>query len=336
MRFIASITAIILTCGSVSCRPDSTAAETKDIHGENDLVPVDAYGLGIPKRYHEILPAIGRLQLNGVSICTATHIGDGVVLTAGHCDATVHSCQAYSVEWNARKGTALPRPTSKCVEEIARKFDPDNGIDYWLFRVDAPPAAKIELAPERELKFGKALTMFSHPQGRLLEWSDVCKFTGDDPDFETFLTHDCDSEQGSSGAVVLDNTDLKIIGIHSTASGGAMLVSGVPELSQEVGATMVNGIKFSVRSFDGGFCFATKPAGAALPDDLPGLTDSLTRNGRMIDYLVQDAKKSGDKFLTLLEAHRYYAQDKLAVRGKWRLADGGLWEQSMPMSRCQD
>ena len=54
--------------------------------------------------------------------CTATHIGDGIVLTAGHCVET-YNCSAskYNVTWNYRQNNQRGDFTSRCVEVLATK-----------------------------------------------------------------------------------------------------------------------------------------------------------------------------------------------------------------------
>ena len=59
----------------------SNAQYIEKIIGDNDLIAVDSTGSNIPERYHNLLNAFGRMSMG----CTATHIGNGYVLTAGHC-----------------------------------------------------------------------------------------------------------------------------------------------------------------------------------------------------------------------------------------------------------
>src|SRR5690606_38023437 len=60
------------------------------------------------------------------------------------------------------------------------------------------------------------ITIFGHPQGRPLEWSQTCLLKpasaggwGVD-----HFSHQCDTEPGSSGSSVLDDEPSKVIGIH--------------------------------------------------------------------------------------------------------------------------
>lgn len=127
----------------------------------------------------DLAQAVGRLSYkpkdrsNGY--CTATHVGNGYVVTAGHCldNPKVYpdTCSALRVEWNYRRSRAdfSETPESdligQCQEIISWSFavgDPDI-IDHAIFRVDRFPAAKIVIEPKPALKVGDRLHQFSHP-----------------------------------------------------------------------------------------------------------------------------------------------------------------------------
>ena len=59
----------------------SPAFEPSKIIGTNDLIAVNALATNIPLKYKALVNAFGLMSMS----CTATHIGNGYVLTAGHC-----------------------------------------------------------------------------------------------------------------------------------------------------------------------------------------------------------------------------------------------------------
>lgn len=190
------------------------------IIGENDLIRVDPAGSNVPAKYRGVLDAIGRTAPIG---CTVTHVGNGIALAAGHCFTSINTSRVdglpcvselgstVTIEWGVRgEFDAQPYLVSSCsVLSLAFNFQ---GADYAILSVDpAPPRfVPVELAPPSA---GELLTVFSHPGRRPLEWSRTCPMgnTRNPGVFE----HTCDTEKGSSGAAVLDDTRLRVIGIHN-------------------------------------------------------------------------------------------------------------------------
>lgn len=209
---------VILTgCGPVRGQysvPSRVQTNQERIIGAHDLVSVDANGENLPERLRGILDAIGQLSTG----CTAVHIGNGFVLTAGHCIAvsprsSSGSCRLVGVVWGNRIGN-LKRSVSKCETVLARNYNA--AADYALLKVSTPPEAA--LTPDFQISNSSArLTMLSFPRMRPLEWSGFCGSSEhSNPDLrDRKFLHSCDSEGGSSGAPLIDEKSLKIIGIHS-------------------------------------------------------------------------------------------------------------------------
>ncbi|MEN9810842.1 MAG: hypothetical protein RLZZ488_2409 [Pseudomonadota bacterium] len=187
---------------------------TEKIIGKNDLIPVLNDGGNIPQKYARLLDAFGKISMG----CTATHIGDGLVLTAGHCfeapaRRSSKSCEGVSVNWGYRRDKSAYL-VSQCVKVLAAEHN-DNR-DYAIFQVDKIPSEKVEFELQLRPKLGTALTIFGHPQGRPLEWSQNCILETSSRGgwgIDQF-SHQCDTEPGNSGSTVLDDSSLKIIGIH--------------------------------------------------------------------------------------------------------------------------
>lgn len=215
--FKTSIAAVLLTI-SLS----AVAANTDKVIGENDLILVAADASNIPMKYRKLVDAFGMIS---PSACTATHIGNGYVLTAGHCFWATselqrdQACDDLSIEWGKRDGLE-PYLTSKCEKIIVQQTDELN--DYAILKVS--PAPSVSIAPEmkRRAATGDTLTIFSHPNELPLYWSQLCGVERlSHPDLPpNSLQHKCDTNLGSSGATLINVLSLKIVGIHDGGING--------------------------------------------------------------------------------------------------------------------
>lgn len=195
------------------------------IIGANDFIKVLRNGQNIPAKYASIIDAFGMIRANG-SICTATHIGNGIVLTAGHCfegaSATRQNnvpCSNATVDWGYREDKR-PYMTSICTTLLARQWG--NGLDYTIFKVSPIPSAKVDVDLSGYPVSGTRMTIFSDPLGRPLEWSQVCYLNMTTSSYNTKQeNYSCDTEAGSSGSTVLNDDTLKVIGIHWGGSAQA-------------------------------------------------------------------------------------------------------------------
>ncbi len=216
-----TVLAFALTISSLACGKFQNDSQLDVIVGENDL----SYYLEDDR----ISASIGHLSLG----CTGTHIGEGLILTAGHC-ITDSSCEdeKYDILWNFRKNNPKGELKSQCIEIIAS--DNHFSADYAILKYDTHPEQFIEIANSSELRFGEALTIFSHPNHRALSWSNWCEYLGPLDDSLYRMSYKCDTESGSSGAVIL-NENLEIVGVHnlgiwSRKINGGTFISEMPEL----------------------------------------------------------------------------------------------------------
>ena len=180
-----------------------------------DFIRVKEDLSNIPQKFHNAAESIGRLSMG----CTGTHIGDGLVLTAGHCfDALSRieknqPCPNVKIAWGFR-GSRPSSMVSTCQNVIIKQNRP--GADYALIEVQPIPANKVEV-DLRNLDFNnERATLFSHPRRQPLLWSRYCKLKILDPAPRdpTFLYHQCDTEPGSSGAALILERNLKIVSLH--------------------------------------------------------------------------------------------------------------------------
>lgn len=195
---VFGLCSLIAACGASL----DSGSEPKIIIGENLL----QYYL----EDDNISNSIGRIARG----CTATHIGDRYVLTAGHCvpDAECNS-RAYDITWAYTYHNRSGKMESSCVEVIARENN--NLRDYTVLRYDSAPNASLPLNLSRRPREGDRLTIFSHPQGVPLAWSGFCQHEGSFSAQK--FAYKCDTLGGSSGAAVL-NENLEIVGVHNLGS----------------------------------------------------------------------------------------------------------------------
>jgi V8-like Glu-specific endopeptidase len=208
-----------------SCGVEESSSHTNKVIGSNELTPVNDDKMNIPETLRELPDAIGLLGIG----CTVTHIGDGLVLTAGHCipqeKRISDECLAkvypkMTIRWNYRSGTT-EFAESNCLRIVSTELSSSH--DFALLRVDNPPKASVRVELNERPDAGEQITVFAHPRKRPLEWSQFCTLAVLPKDHMTDLTpkdrksifaHQCDTEQGSSGAAIFSANSLKIIGVH--------------------------------------------------------------------------------------------------------------------------
>ncbi len=199
--------------------------EAEKVIGTDDKIIVDGEGLNIPARYRPLLNAFGLLSMG----CSATHVGNGIAITAGHC-FNAPTTKAFdrpcsdTVEWGYRKNATV-NLTSNCIRIL--EMQTNDNTDYAIFKVDAVPSVKVLVDLDTRPQHGIDLDIFGHPQARPLEWSPAgsrstppCRLVVNaqaDGGFDgtDMFNHQCDTEPGNSGSSILDDATLKVVGIHN-------------------------------------------------------------------------------------------------------------------------
>lgn len=218
--------ALTVVIGSQVVKADM---DIEKIIGKNDLVTVNAEASNIPVKYKSLVDAFGKLGMG----CTATHIGNGYVLTAGHCfwagQTAIENQDCAGAEneiqWGYREGKE-PYMTSKC-EKIVMAQRTEK-MDYALLKVSPVPPVAVKADWSKRAKLGTKITIFSHPEELPLRWSPTCKVMKVEQDnFDMALIHhQCDTNPGSSGATIITQISPKVIGIHdggiSDGNGGGL------------------------------------------------------------------------------------------------------------------
>ncbi len=211
----------------------SAKTDEKLIVDDNSLVAVRTIPkLNISEKMAKSLDAIGFLT----SGCTVSHVGQGIVITAGHCfnaGRSRHSgpC-AEEIAWGYRID-AKPYLKSRCTRVLAMEKNEER--DYAIFEVDKIPRASVPVDFSASFKFGTMVRTLGHSNSSYLQASSYCSLEerGDfGPNFakygDLYFFYKCDTLPGSSGGPVFRFSDGKVIGIHM---GG---LRGTPKNANEV------------------------------------------------------------------------------------------------------
>lgn len=200
-----------------------TFSDTSQIIGSDDRVWVDNSGSNIPEHIRPLMNSIGLMKFknsDGMRAgCTATHLGEGLVVTAGHC---IHECESITVTWGVR-GSEEGYLKSQCTEIV--NSENTDFVDYAFFKVDNAPESFISadfswVVPSES---PTALAVLAHHELKPLQFSTNCVTSGVNGQSDAQFTHDCDTLGGGSGAAIIDANTLKVIGIHN---GAFRLVTG--------------------------------------------------------------------------------------------------------------
>jgi V8-like Glu-specific endopeptidase len=177
VSLVTLVLASSLATGCASAAAEDAEAtdeiEQGKIIGENDLTPVTSNGANIPAKYAPIINAFGVMSMG----CTATHIGGGLVLSAGHCFGAPSTrkdnvpCPNVTVKWGVRRDSQAYM-TSQCKIVLAEEHSRNR--DYSIFRVEPAPETAIEPDLGKRPTVDTEITIFGHPQRRPLEWSKTC------------------------------------------------------------------------------------------------------------------------------------------------------------------
>lgn len=233
-RIIASLT---ITVGGISCGPGGSkiplGSHTQVIIGTNDQAAVRQGTVTWPLRF-----AIGKMD----NQCTAFHLGDGLVATAGHCLAKLatqsphRSCPERSITWGLTEPGAATTtlPQSRCLEVVATKHDQDH--DYAFMIVDPPPPQKLNFNPQQAWAPQATAEFYvvGYPANHSLKESGPCHLSVSEHRGED-ITHDCDTLPGNSGSPIIAAASGDVIGIHNggydeTNYGTLLQQTPLPEL----------------------------------------------------------------------------------------------------------
>ena len=213
-----------LLCGllgfNISACMKSTLTNEKLIVDENSLVAVRTTpNINIAKNMAKSLDGIGFL----VSGCTVSHVGHGIVVSAGHCFNATGTRRSGAcndeIEWGYRID-AEPYLKSRCTKVLAMERNEER--DYAIFMVDKIPKASVPVDFSAQVSFGTMVRTLGHSNSSYLQAGGLCSLEerGDfGPKFakygNLFFFYKCDTLPGTSGGPVLRFSDGKLIGLHT-------------------------------------------------------------------------------------------------------------------------
>lgn len=247
--------------------PIYTSQQSRII-GENNLIKVKMDGSNVDSNLRSYLNAFGIISL-GEGVCSGTHIGNGYVLTAGHCilpegqqgSLANKECSKIKVYWGYRGSpeTGSPKPgvslVSQCTKVVYAELS--GARDFAILKMDKAPSAFIPISKSgARASAGTKLTIFGYPQGRPLEWSQYCKLLNgstESKNVSTQFIHQCDTEPGNSGSSVLAiNSAGKpmVIGIHDAGTDqfniATHFADAVKEMKTKSGFDLISSTQISI------------------------------------------------------------------------------------------
>ncbi len=227
MLKIFLIAASLTACGVDS---SSNASRQMSIIDQDTLSAVDASS-PIGARLQEKLGAIGKMTGG----CTAFHLGEGVVATAGHCLAAEQqdSCQNLVIDWGFT-GETRGGERSRCLKTLQHRLD--DGADFALLLVDPIPAAalKMQARSDQDVQEKARALVIGFPQNKLLSWSGYCEAKWNLQGESKLFYHGCDTLPGHSGSPVLDAENLNVIGLHDGEANGQENYGSFLPASEEI------------------------------------------------------------------------------------------------------
>jgi V8-like Glu-specific endopeptidase len=203
---------------------------TSSICGTDDMEHVNDYkgDLGQPVEFvkkHQ--GAVAALAMgspeNSRKFCSGTMISEDLFLTASHCvDPSITTKFAVFNYEKAPGATSEVLPQEHVqIESIVE--DRINGLDFAILKLAGKPGLKYGFTPVRAAlpENGHLLTIIQHPKGKVKMIESGPK-VGESGAYMQYA--DLDTEPGSSGSGVLDDTGA-LVGVHTnggcSSNGGS-------------------------------------------------------------------------------------------------------------------
>ncbi|MBT3235442.1 MAG: trypsin-like peptidase domain-containing protein [Bdellovibrionales bacterium] len=153
-------------------------------------------------------------------LCSGFLIAPDLLVTAGHCIASMSACQSnmwvfdYRIDMIGNNGSSyiLRENIYSCVEIVAHKIDIGKGIDYSVIRLDRPtnrPALKFRR--EGQIAKGENLVVIGHPSGVPTKIAGNAQVRTDDNPY--FFKANLDTFGGNSGSAVFNLESQEVEGV---------------------------------------------------------------------------------------------------------------------------
>ena len=222
--------------------------ETQTVLGRDDRVAISVKKDNIPPGYGDLVDAVGVFRFqdkswaNGASLpfCTGFHVGDGIVVSAGHCfqgdnfendppleELVLKKTVAYT-DFNYIVGGKVARSQIKKIiysrmnhgkKDEKGHQGREASLDFAFVEITSPPKAKLKLHRGPRPPSGSKISIMSgDKKGGTLRWSGFCNIR-DLRDPGSKITpigfyHLCDTEPGASGAPIILEQTREVTGIH--------------------------------------------------------------------------------------------------------------------------
>lgn len=283
------------------CQPQAKSeSETSSIINENSMVEIDRDTPLPNEALKKDFPAIGRMSGG----CTAFHLGQGIVATAGHCLETLTpnpletSCHTLDIVWGVLAGESNAG-RSRCMQVLAYKYDQQ--ADYALLQVDPVPATAVALQPDPRATNLVAQTMVvGYPKGKALSLSGNCDTIVASDQSPQIFRHRCDTLPGNSGSPVMNAATSEVLGVHNgDADNGENYGSFLPgaEMLSPLLLTVQNPVTIPEALQFGPFADRLKK----------NLVNFTSRQARFVSFLLQIKVEDGyDKVLVIDGLGRFY------------------------------
>jgi hypothetical protein len=194
------------------CAADSGA---KRVLGQDRAVLVDETVLPLMK---DLIFHLGLLQTESEA-CTMNYLGDGLVLTAGHCLKPT-DCSSVQLSW-LNENMILEKGGS--CKRILSHFYEKNGFDYTIFEIEGQiPRRQMEIPDLLEIQDSLDVSTvgfrISEQSGNFdLIYQEKCSLSPlvTRPDL---FSHNCDLGPSNSGSILFANG--RPVGMHLRTSSG--------------------------------------------------------------------------------------------------------------------
>ncbi len=172
--------------------------------------------------------------------CTGNHLGQGYVLTAGHCFLGALDCNKATVTFGAPSARAITgRCTRVVFNEAASAVLTGSRADYAVFQVDQFPEQAIDLSQLDAPRTSIPLAILGFPRLEKTRWGGghrqkhtaplghaegcaIASLSGEDallrPRGSTAVVHSCPVAPGMGGALLVDAQTLAPVALNQAGS----------------------------------------------------------------------------------------------------------------------
>lgn len=201
--------------------------------------------------------------------CSVAHIGQGLIITAGHCFNIAPMSEPkrnvecgdkiLGVEWGHLPPLVdnyRPANLSRCEKIVFMDNQLSRGIDVAILKVANPPSRALAIS-ESNMSQGESLSSMGYPGDfqSQLTYSGPCRAIGNrrsgaSPDAIEMAGINCDSSVGQSGSSIfaMRGGTLKIVGILKGGGAEHSLSTPVSRFASEIASAMQGGQSESTRS----------------------------------------------------------------------------------------